>query len=129
MNMHGVLVWLQIGFFLVAVISAYVYWVRPLLHDRPQFKDFYVATDNFWAALRLKLQGIKGKLIAALGKAASLIVLLHDQLIPYFTGIDWTPITGELPGWFLPVATFAAFMLIDKARQWAEQRGDVPKEG
>jgi hypothetical protein len=47
--------------------------------------------------LRVRAAGIKGKLAAALGMAASAVVYLHDLLVPVATGIDWQPIVSMLP--------------------------------
>lgn len=113
---------LQIGFFVLSLLLAYWYWIRPILHERPGCRDFYNTTDSWLAALRLKFQGLKGKIVTGFAKAATAIVLLHDQLIPYATGVDWTPIVGQVPGWAWPIVCFIAFWFIGKCREWAEAR-------
>ena len=93
---------------------AYICWLRPILHSRPELRDFYAQTDSFWAALRLRFAGIKTLLMAALGMAASAIVALHDFLVPLATGVDWTPVRDLLPAWAWPIILFATSCLTDK---------------
>src|SRR5207247_1268402 len=82
-----------------ASVAAYVCWIRPILHSRPSLKRFHDQADGFWSALRLRFAGIKTLLVAAVGMAVSAIVALHDFLLPYAVGIDWTPITDMIPKW------------------------------
>jgi hypothetical protein len=116
----------QIAFFIVAIVAAYVFWLRPILHSRPELRDFYAQTDSFWAALRLRFAGIKTLLMAALGMAASAIVALHDFFVPLATGVDWTPVRDLLPAWAWPIILFAMFALISWFRQLTDRR---QKEG
>jgi hypothetical protein len=116
----------QVVFFTAAIVAAYVFWLRPILHSRPELKDFYAQTDSFWAALRLRFAGIKTLLMAALGMAASAIVALHDFLVPLATGVDWTPVRDLLPAWAWPIILFAMFALISWFRQLTDRR---QKEG
>ena len=52
----------QILFFTLALLGAYVYWVRPVLRSRAEFRSFYAQTNSWLAAIRLRFAGIKGKL-------------------------------------------------------------------
>jgi hypothetical protein len=113
---------LQIGFFVVSLVLAYFYWIRPILKTRPGCASFYASTDSWLAAIRLRFQGIKGHIATGIAKAAALIVLVHDQVLPYATGVDWTPIVSQVPGWSWPLITFGAFFFIGKCREWAEER-------
>jgi hypothetical protein len=112
----------QVVFFTVAIVAAYVFWLRPILHSRPELRDFYAQTDSFWAALRLRFAGIKTLLAAALGMAASAIVTLHDFLVPLATGVDWTPVRDLLPAWAWPFILFAMFALISWFRRMTDRR-------
>jgi hypothetical protein len=112
----------QLVFFTVAIVAAYICWLRPILHSRPELKEFYAQTDSFWAALRLRFAGIKTLLMAALGMAASAIVALHDFLVPLATGVDWTPVRDLLPAWAWPIILFAMFALISWFRRMTDQR-------
>lgn len=113
---------LQIGFLVLSLIFAYWYWIRPVLRERPGCLEFYNHTDNFWAAVNIRFQGLKGKIATGVAKAATIIVLLHDQVIPAATGVDWSPLVGQVPGWAWPLITFFAFWFIGKCREWAEAR-------
>jgi hypothetical protein len=126
MEATGMLLSAQVVFFTVAIVAAYIYWLRPILHSRPELKEFYAQTDSFWAALRLRFAGIKTLLMAALGMAASAIVALHDFLLPLATGVDWTPVRDLLPAWAWPIILFAMFALISWFRRLTDRR---QKEG
>jgi hypothetical protein len=117
--------YLQFAFFAAAVVAVYWFWLRPIMKTIPAFDTRYLETDNFWKALKLRFQGIKGHLASVSGAAASVIVYLHDQLLPYATGVDWAPITAQVPGWVWPIVLFCAFLFIGQCRKWAEQRGTV----
>ena len=112
----------QIAFFVVTFAAAYVYWIRPILHSRPALKDFSDRADGFWSAFRLRFAGIKTLLVAAVGMAASAIVALHDFLLPYAVGIDWTPITDMIPKWAIPLILFMGYALIGYFRKLTDRR-------
>lgn len=97
---------LSVGFFVVGIGLAYWFCVRPLLKGRPAFAEFYARTDSFFEAAWLKLLTVKTKLSAILLLVASALVELHDFLLPIATGIDWSPITGAVPGWVWPLVSF-----------------------
>ena len=78
--------------------------------------------DSFWAAVRERFAGIKGKLAAAIGMAASAVVYLHDFLVPVATGIDWQPILSMLPDWAWPLILFGVFALIKWFRALTDRR-------
>src|SRR3954462_11246783 len=98
---------LSIGFFVVGLALAYAFVLRPLLHSQPTLADYYSRADSFWAALGAKLSGVRTKLAAGLLMLASFLVTMHDFLLPFATGIDWTPITQLLPAWAWPVLSLA----------------------
>lgn len=89
--------WLSFLFFVLGAVLAYWFMIRPLLKARPQFLDFYARSDSFWASVRMKLNTIKTKLAAMLLMAASALIELHDFILPAATGIDWAPITANVP--------------------------------
>ena len=113
---------LQFTFFAAAVVAAYFFWIRPILRSRPAFADFYATAESFWAALRERFAGIKGKLAAAVGMAASAVVYLNDFLVPVATGIDWQPILTMLPDWAWPLILFGLFALIKWFRALTDRR-------
>jgi len=112
----------QIAFFVVAFVAAYVCWIRPILHSRPAIEHFHDQADGFWSALALRFAGIKTLLVAAVGMAASAIVALHDFLLPYAVGIDWTPITDMIPKWAIPLILFMGYALIGYFRKLTDRR-------
>jgi hypothetical protein len=113
---------LQFAFFVAALGAAYLVWVRPILRSRPAFATFYAQADNFWTAVRDRFAGIKAKLAAAIGMAASAVVYLHDFLVPVATGVDWQPILAMLPDWAWPLILFGAFALIKWFRALTDRR-------
>jgi hypothetical protein len=112
----------QIAFFVAAFVAAYVCWIRPILHSRPALEHFHDQADGFLSALALRFAGIKTLLVAAVGMAASAIVALHDFLLPYAIGIDWTPITDMIPKWAIPLILFMGYALIGYFRKLTDRR-------
>jgi hypothetical protein len=113
---------LELAFFAASVLLAYTFWVRPILRSRPALKALVDRTGSLWEAVRLKLEGIKQKLSGAILMAASAIVAVHDFLLPYVLGVDWTPVTREVPGWAWPFIIFAFTFLLDRFRRLADRR-------
>lgn len=126
--MNALSTWLSVAFFIVGGLLAYRIFIRPLLHDRPQFSEFYTRTDSFWAAVRMKLNTIKTKLLAILLMAGSLLIELHDFLLPAATGVDWAPITAALPTWAWPIISFAAAGLFFWLRKVTAKTHEVEVE-
>ena len=114
---------LQFAFFVAALVAAYFFWIRPILRSRPALAEYYAQAESFWAALRARFAGIKGKLAAAIGMAASAVVYLNDFLVPVATGIDWQPILSTLPDWAWPLILFGGFALIKWFRALTDRRG------
>lgn len=98
---------LSVTFFIVGIALTYWLFIRPLLNKRPAFAEFYARTDSFWKAVWAKFSTIKTKATAVGLAAASALVGLHDFAIPIATGIDWAPITGKVPDWVWPIASFS----------------------
>jgi hypothetical protein len=115
---------LSIGFFVVGLALAYAFVLRPLLHSQPTLADYYSRADSFWAALGAKLSGVRTKLAAGLLMLASFLVTMHDFLLPFATGIDWTPITQLLPAWAWPVLSLALGALFWWLRQLTSKTQD-----
>lgn len=114
--------WLSFIFFLVGFMLAYWFWVRPMLRERPQFKDFYDRTDSFWLSVKLKFTTLRTKLAAGMLMVASTLVELHDFVLPAATGIDWTPITSTVPPVVWPVVSFGAAALFFWLRNLTAKR-------
>jgi hypothetical protein len=112
----------QIIFFTVAIVAAYVCWVRPVLRSRPELAHVYDRSGGVRGALRLRFAGIKTRLLAVVSMAAAAIVALHDFILANAFGIDWTPVRDLLPAWAWPFILFADFWLISKFRQMTDRR-------
>jgi hypothetical protein len=112
----------QTIFFTVAIVAAYLYWVRPVLRSRPELKQVYDRSDGLRGALRLRFAGIKTRLLAVVSMAAAAIVVLHDFVLANAFGIDWTPVRDLLPAWAWPFILFADFWLISKFRLMTDRR-------
>lgn len=97
---------LSVSFFIVGAALAYWFWLRPLLKARPLFSEFYARSDSFWSAIWMKFSTIKTKIASGFLMIASALVSLHDFLIPIATGIDWSPITGQVPPYVWPLVSF-----------------------
>jgi hypothetical protein len=113
---------LELVFFVTSILAAYAFWLRPILRSRPSLEVFVDRTDSFWEAWCLKLQGIKQRLSGAILMTTSAIVAAHDFLLPYVLGVDWTPVTREVPSWAWPIIIFAFTFLLDRFRRFADQR-------
>lgn len=119
---------LSITFFVVGLGLTY-FLIRPLLKARPSFKDFYAYTDSKTEAVRLKLRTIKTKITAILLMWASVLVGMHDFVLPIATGIDWTPITKDVPAAVWPIASFAMSALFYYLRTLTEKTQAQVEEG
>jgi hypothetical protein len=108
----------------VALVAAYWFLVRPLLKARPELKELYEVEGSWLAALLLKLESIKTKLLAVLLVIASGLVEAHDFLLPLATGIDMTPITSMVPSWAWPIVSMAVAALFFWLRKITAQAQD-----
>ena len=116
------LLFAQMLFFVAAIITAYIFLIRPVLQKLPRLAHFYEVEGNIVAAIDARFAGIKTMLAAAVGMAASAIVALHDFLLPIATGIDWTPVHDLLPNWAWPCVLFAMFAVIAWFRRLTDKR-------
>lgn len=115
---------LSFSFFVIGFGLSYWMWIRPELRKRPQFADFYARTDSMWKAFWSKLNTIKTKLSAKLLMIGGGLVTIHDFLAPLIPGIDWTPLTAEVPAWVWPIASFALGALFLWLRNLTAQTQD-----
>jgi hypothetical protein len=56
---------------------------------------------------------------------ASLLITVHDFLLPIAMGVDWTPLTGQLPPWAWPIIIFvinALFFWLRKLTAKTQER-------
>jgi hypothetical protein len=109
------------------VIVVYLYWIRPLLLKNAKFSALVNSWEgSYFSAFSAKFAGIKQKLTAALVYLAGMVVMMHDWIAPYVTGVDVTPIIGEIqakmPSWGWPVLLVAITALLDYFRSLADKR-------
>lgn len=109
---------------LITALVIYIFWIRPVLKQTPEFKTLYEESGKFWTALRLKLQGVKQKLTAALLVFASTCVELYDHVLPALTGIDITPLTSQVPQWVWPVVAICSVFLLNYFRTLSDKRNE-----
>ena len=109
-------------FFLASFVLAYFVWIRPILRTRPACTSFYDRADTFWEAVWMKMRGIKTKLASALVMISSALVGLHDFVMPVLVGIEWDPVTRNVPAWVWPVAAFGIGLLFKYLRDVTERQ-------
>lgn len=89
--------------FLAAVVGAAYWWIlRPVLRTRPELKSTYDTLDSFWARLNRRTRGWRTIILARSVQLGWFIVGLHDAVIPYLAGVDWTPITERVLAFIPP---------------------------
>ena len=104
------------------LLAIYAFWVRPILQSRPAFRELYGKEENFLAALREKLKGIKQKLSSAIVIAASAAVTGYDFFAPIVSGIDVSSLTSRVPSWAWPLVLISLTALFQFLRNLADKR-------
>ncbi len=110
--------WVYLVVFVI-VAAALLYWfvVRPALQARPELKWFYDQADGFWGKVRVQLMGLKSRLLAAVVWVSGVLLMIHDFLLPIVSGIDWTPLTAQVPSWAWPLI----LLTVNAMFQWFRQ--------
>lgn len=111
-------------FFALGLALTYWLFIRPLLRQRPAFAEFYARSDSFWLAAWAKFSTIKTKVAAIALGAGSVLIELHDFLLPATTGIDWTPVTEKVPAAAWPFVAFATAALFYWLRKVTARQQD-----
>lgn len=89
--------------FIAAVVGAAYWWVlRPVLRTRPDLQAHYAAIDGFWAWLNERTRGWRTIILARLVQLGWAALALHDAVIPYLVGVDWTPLTARVLAFIPP---------------------------
>ena len=109
-------------FVVATLVAIYWFWVRPVLKSRPAFRELYEQEENFLAALREKLKGIKQKLSSAVVIAASVAVSGYDFLTPIVSGVDVSSIAARVPSWAWPLILISVTALFQFLRNLADKR-------
>ena len=109
-------------FVVATLVAIYWFWIRPILKSRPAFRELYEQEDNFLAALREKLKGIKQKISSAVVIAASVAVSGYDFLTPIVSGVDVSSIAARVPSWAWPLILISVTALFQFLRNLSDKR-------
>jgi hypothetical protein len=104
------------------VLAIYWFWIEPILKSRPAVRDIYATEQNFFAALKEKLKGIKQKLSSAVVIGASAAVTAYDFFNQIISGVDVTPLTSNVPSWAWPLVLISTTSLFQFLRNLADAR-------
>lgn len=113
---------LLMGLFVLLLVATvaliYVFWIRPMLSQRPSFRDFYDREDSFWSACRAWTSGLKQKLTTVTVVGGGSVVSLYDFTAPLVSqaGVDVTKLTDRVPSWCWPLLTMALLGLVQYFR-------------
>ena len=107
------------------LLAIYAFWIRPILQSRPAFRKLYGKEQNFFAALREKLKGIKQKLSSAIVIAAGAAVTGYDFFAPIVSGVDVSSLTSRVPSWAWPIVLISLTGLFQFLRNLADNRHKV----
>ncbi len=100
----------------VGVLLIYLIIIRPWLKTLPALSVSFAAEASFVEKLQARITGWKTRIFARLTMIAGILVGLYDQVLPFVTGQDWTPLTAQLPAWSLPVGMMAMALAVDWLR-------------
>lgn len=104
----------------IALVLVYIFVIRPVLINAPFFSDAFKAEASLWTKVQAYITGWKTKMLARLITIGGVLVGLYDQILPFVSSQDWTPVTAHLPGWVLPVVMMSVGVLFDFMRKVTE---------
>ena len=104
------------------LLAIYWFWIEPILKSRPAVRDIYATEQNFFAALKEKLKGIKQKLSSVVVISASGAVTAYDFFNPIISGVDVTPLTSHVPSWAWPLVLISTTAMFQFLRNLADAR-------
>lgn len=110
---------------LATLVAIYWFWVSPILKLRPGFRELYDKEESFFAALRVKLAGIKQKLSSVIVIAASAAVSGYDFFTPIVSGVDVSSLASKVPSWSWPLILISVTALFQVFRNLADTRNKV----
>lgn len=117
-----------------ALVTAYVFGLRPILKQTPAFKELYATEATVFAALNAKFSGLRQKLLGFAISTATIIVFAHDELTPLLTmaGVDPSVIPAQIlpkvPTWVWPLVTVAVLWLLQRFRNLADRQAKANAE-
>jgi hypothetical protein len=109
----------------LALLSVYIYIIRPLLKQQPALSAAFKAEASFWDQLQAKITGWRTRIASRLVVIAGMLVGIYDQALPLISGQDWTPVTSKLPQWALPVGLVGAGLVFEWLRKITENPPQV----
>lgn len=114
------------------LVTIYVFIVRPLLAQQPALSEAFKAEASFFDKVQAKITGWRTRIAARLTIIAGFFVGFYDQVLPFMTGQDWTPLTAKVPAWALPLGMVGVGFLFawlrkitDNAPQIITQKDDL----
>lgn len=118
------LTWLLVVLIVLTLVATYVFWIRPILKTRPSLMQYYEREESLWAALSLKVSGLKQKLTTAVVMISGFVVSAYDFLAPLFaqSGVDVTTITSKIPAQAWPLIGMALIALVQYFRNLGDKR-------
>jgi len=114
--------WINYTAIFIIIAAGYIFWLRPLLKQKPSLKRLYDYEGSFSVALGERFVGIKQKLTGAVIILANAVVMFWDNIAPALSGVDTTPITSMVPTWVWPLLAIAGVMLLNYFRSLADKR-------
>lgn len=102
--------------------TGYFFWVRPILKQRPELKDFWDSEDSLFEAVRLRFVGIKQKLAGAVIIIAGVVVEAYNLIGPAIGAVDTSSLTDKVPSWAWPLILIACTALLNYFRSLADKR-------
>ena len=102
---------------LIGLVLAYAMILRPMLKTMPAFSAAFAEEASLVEKLQARVTGWKTIIVARLITIAGLLVEFYDQVLPFVSGQDWTPVTSHLPGWALPVFLMMMGLTFDWLRK------------
>lgn len=104
---------------LIGILLVYLFIIRPWLKTLPALAPSFAAEASFLEKLQARVTGWKTKFLARIVAILGILAGLYNDLLPYVSGQDWTPLTAKLPAWSLPVGMVLIAYLMEKFRQSA----------
>jgi hypothetical protein len=101
-------------FVVASLVAAYVLLLRPILRARAP--SFYTYADGFWVRLSERVRGLRTRLVARFVWLAGSLVAIYDLLLPQIAGVDWAPITAQVPPAVYPFVLLALGLLFSWLR-------------
>lgn len=97
---------LSVIFFVAGVIVTWFVVVRPVVNS-----DHFQRMRAHGATVLEAFKRFRTMAIAKLLMLCQFLVMLYDAITPLVMGIDWNPLTSQIPPWTWPILLFATSAL------------------